>query len=868
MCGGKAMGLARLQRAGFAVPTAICVTTHFYRHWLRTSGAGSDLDVLLAEGLTARGAARERLLTTMRRRVEATMLTDRLATALTSVAGRLGDGAIAARSSAPYEDDADASHAGIHASVIVDGRDADALAAAVRRCWASLWTEAAWTYRERRGISHDDVAMAVVVQRLVSAERSGVAFSVDPLTHDRATVVIDAGWGTGSALVSGKLTPDEYRVAMNGDTPRVLRRPGRQDAMTVWRDDREVSVPVPETRHDRPVLSEAEAIELARVAKGVERAFGMPIDIEWASEGPTFWAVQARPITTLDRPVPATRWTRANLKEIFPELPSPLALSYLAAAMDRMFTAYHTAQGYPVPPDAKFVAVFRGRPYLNLSLMEWTTKARGGDPAMVGRLFGGAEASAQRSTAPAAAPPRRMGARARLAREMLATFFRTPARGRRLFRALRRRAAALRALPIEHLDDRDLIAHLERFQAVLLHERTVRQLNEAVSAQSRAYMVLERLLEAWAPGDAHELVTHLMTGLGTLPNALMTYRLMALGTLAAGEPRARAFFSDELGGDVLERYRPTLAGTRCLAELHDFLAEFGHRGPYESDVMSARFAENPTPILRFIQLYVRSGTPEDPVHHVAERRRVREAARARARRALRRGRGRLGFAARWLAFVIVCDALQRLLALRDECRHVTTMLVAHLRRVALEIGERATRAGVLAAPDDAFFITWEELPRVLAEPDRHWRDLARERRRERERNAQLEGPDLLGGGPVPEPAGAASGEHLTGFGVSPGIVTGTVRVLRSIEGVGRLAGEIVVFPTIEPTLTPVFPLVGGLIAEMGGLLSHAAILAREYGLPAVVNVRDATRRLRDGDRVEIDGTTGRVRILERRAVSA
>jgi phosphohistidine swiveling domain-containing protein len=214
--------------------------------------------------------------------------------------------------------------------------------------------------------------------------------------------------------------------------------------------------------------------------------------------------------------------------------------------------------------------------------------------------------------------------------------------------------------------------------------------------------------------------------------------------------------------------------------------------------------------------------------------------------------------------VIVCGALQRLLALRDECRHVTTMLVAHLRRLTLEIGTRAAAAGLLARREDAFFVTWDELPRVLAEPGRDWRGLALLRRRERERHARLEGPDLLAGDTALEPAAASSGEDLVGLGVSPGRVTGTVRVLRSIEGVERLAGEIVVFPTIEPTLTPVFPLVGGLIAEMGGLLSHAAILAREYGLPAVVNVRDATRRLRDGDRVEIDGTTGRVRVLERR----
>ncbi|HEU5195930.1 MAG TPA: PEP-utilizing enzyme, partial [Methylomirabilota bacterium] len=172
----------------------------------------------------------------------------------------------------------------------------------------------------------------------------------------------------------------------------------------------------------------------------------------------------------------------------------------------------------------------------------------------------------------------------------------------------------------------------------------------------------------------------------------------------------------------------------------------------------------------------------------------------------------------------------------------------------------------LAAPADVFFTAWDELPRVLTEPGLGWGERATERRRERERNAELEAPDLVSsdgteGGieipPQPEET------ELIGYGVSPGVVIGRVRVLQSIEGIGYLSGEIVVFPAIEPTLTPIFPLVRGVIAEMGGLLSHAAILAREYGLPAVVSVRDATRRLRDGDWIELDGASGRIRLLER-----
>jgi pyruvate,water dikinase len=282
--------------------------------------------------------------------------------------------------------------------------------------------------------------------------------------------------------------------------------------------------------------------------------------------------------------------------------------------------------------------------------------------------------------------------------------------------------------------------------------------------------------------------------------------------------------------------------------------------------MSARFAEDPAPLLRLIQLYIRAGAV-DPARHAAERFLVRQSATDEVRQALREGRGRLAFGARWIVFSIVCDSLQRLLALRDECRHVTTFMVAHLRRVALEIGSRAVRGGLLARPDDVFFIKWEELPRILLERHRDWRGLALGRRRERERHERLEAPDLLGSeGAADDVAGTPSDwleDEILGFGVSPGTVTGSVKVLRSGDKIRHLSGEIVVFPAIEPTLAPLFPLVGGMVAEMGGLLSHAAILAREYGLPAVVSVRNATRRLRDGDRVELNGTTGRIRVLKR-----
>ena len=875
LCGGKAVGLAKLKRIGLSVPRAICLTTDFYRHWLDVSGFGRRLDELVASAAAA--DVRRKVLEQIRCEVEATPLSEDAEAALREGVGRLtlerdGDGdVLSVRSSGVDEDHLDASHAGVHASRIVRGHDMRAVIAAIKTCWASLWTETAWTYRERLGIPHASAAMAVVVQRYVAAVCSGVAFSADPLTNDRTTVVIEAGWGSAAALGSGRLTPDEYRVSLNGNAPAAARRrPGRQTEMTVWRDGRSVDLPLDDAQRGRPVLNDTQVRDLAGIAKTVERTLGTPVDIEWVCDADGVWAVQARPITTLtEAPHASTLWTRANLKEVFPELPSPLALSYLTLTLNRMFRTYHAAHGYSVAPDSSLVSVIHGRPYLNLSLMQQMTVERGGDPAIVGRLFGGASPTEPRSPAPASHHAIPTSGRVRLAREMVTTFLGTPYRGRQLFRAMRRQAAALADISLEALDDRALSAHASEFFATLMDETTLGRLHEVVSAQSRAYMTLEALLTAWMPTDADGLLKRLMTGLGTLPNVRMTYRLMDLAALAVQDARARAYFTGDLDEDALRGYETALGGAAVLAGLRAFLREFGHRGPYESDVMSARFADDPGPVLRLIQLHVRAGATQDAARHAAERCHVRRGAMADVRGALHQGYGHLAFMTQWALFRIMCSALHRLLALRDECRHVTTMMVAHLRRVALEIGRRASRDRVLADATDVFFLTFDEMPRVLVERDGAWRLLAADRRRQRARDAQLEAPDVVSddgtAGDAERAANAPGDDELVGYGVSSGIATGRVRVLRSAEGIGHLSGEIVVIPAIEPTLTPIFPLVRGFIAEMGGLLSHAAILAREYGLPAVVSVRDATRRLRDGDRVELDGSTGRIRVLERAA---
>jgi rifampicin phosphotransferase len=846
LCGGKVAGLAHLQRAGFSVPDGVCLTTELCRAALRETDVAARVEALSADPHIDPQARAERL-AEIRELVKTAPLPQDMVAAIHGAVTSLRthwNGMLAIRSSAVLEDHADTSHAGIHAT-FVGQFAAPAVVARVKACWASLWTERAWAYRERLGLPHVDAAMAVVVQRFVAGGRAGVAFSADPVSGDSATVVIEAARGTGAAVVAGVLTPEHYRVTVTSERVAVVRL-------------QHVS--------PRPVLSEAEVRTLAQVVKRVEHALQQPADVEWVYDGDTLWLVQGRPLRRGSVRRDETFWTRANLKEVFPDLPSPLAASYLEVALNGMFREYHSAQGYAVQPAASLVRVFRGRPYLNLTLMTDMTVVRGGDPSIVSRLFGGAMPSAPPPPPSASRPITGLQQAARLTREVLTTVFLTPCRAQRLFRTIRRQAKRYAAVPLERLDDAAVREHLIRFGNTVLHPGRLGRLHEIVSAQSRAYMILGRLLAAWIPAEAERLLAQLLTGLGTLPNTRLMYRLVALSEEARADSRVLAFLTNARDHETLRTYRAALAGSCFLADFEGVLLAFGHRGPFESDVMSPRFGETPELLLEIVQMYLRAPALEDPARHEAYRRRLREAAERQVRLALRDGP--------WLTFVfqstilsVVGGALQRLVAQRDENRHVTTLLVAHLRRIAQEMGHRAARAGHLATADDVFFVRWDELPGLLAAPGRNWRALIAERRRERAGNETVVAPDLLRGDESaedgPRPSGPQDRHRLSGFGVSPGRVTGTVKIIKSSADLRALGGEIAVVCAIEPSLTSIFPVVSGLVAEIGGLLSHGAILAREYGLPAVVNAKDATRRLHDGDRIELDGTTGRIRLLRR-----
>ena len=830
--GGKAVGLQRLIRAGFRVPPGFCVTTEAYDAALRT--AGFDAKRHWAELLRAEGPERDRLLGDHRARLASLVpppsVLDAVRAGLDRIAREAGrdDARWAVRSSATDEDGASATFAGVYRTDLEVARER--IPESIVDCWVSLWTETSLSYHQRinrRGAP----AMAVVVQPMLAPCAAGVAYSRHPVTGQADLVVINAVPGLAETLVRGQALPDQLAVR-TGTAPQIVER-------RLAEPDR------------APALPDGEALRLAEQTRAIERALGCPADIEWALAGGTLWFLQARAIppsratTVLTEPMCV--WSRANFKETMPELPSPLGLSFLREFMDRAILRHYRTLGCTMPPGASPVRIIRGRPYINASLFQFFMAQLGGNPDSIADQMGG-----QLQPLPVR-PPRLPLWRLLPAGVWMEWQMRRAARvAPQWFTDVKRLADEHMADSLQALDPAGLLARLDQLGRQL-YERDLTF--PTVGGVSQGLYVLGLLLERRLGREGQVLLNASLQGRSQVVSALQIFRLMALAESAGQEPAARAFFLSAPWEPAL--FRARLAGTNFLKGFDAYLADYGHRAVGESDMMSPRFAETPEYLLGIIRAHILTPPPRP----VSALRREQEAARDAA---LRRIRAALGWRVHEWIFFRWCHArLARYLALREANRHALMHFSTATRRLLMLMGRQFATGRVLAAPDDIFFLTTDEIREIVRDHGRDWKGVVAARRAERERNATVEAPDtVVGIGPAAEPTGGVPG-ILTGLPISPGRAEGPARLVRSPEDRARVkSGDILVVPVIDPGMAPLFGLAAGVVAEMGGTLSHGAIIVREYGLPALANVPGAMRKLTDGGRVALDASRGEVRRVE------
>ncbi|AXJ09724.1 pyruvate kinase [Arthrobacter sp. PM3] len=879
LVGGKALNLGILTKAGFPVPRGFCLTTVAYRKAApveladlaaRLDGATGPAPGQPAPDLGELARQARELIVT------APIPADVDAAVRAAYAGLGHDAAVAVRSSATAEDLPFASFAGLQDSFLnISG--ADAVVEAVRRCWASLWTERAVAYRSTNGISHRDVGLAVVVQDLVAAASAGVLFTANPVTGTRTETVIDASTGPGQAVVSGSVNPDHF--VTDTATGRILLSSPGGTGRT-------------------PSVDETRVRELTALGDRIQRLFGAPQDVEWVIDAAgTVWVTQSRPVTTLyplpdpaapapmgaeSQPAAGTRvYLCGTLLQGLTRPLTPMGLSVLGSMRNRKGLWQFVNPGLRMYVDmTPFVHSKYGRRYLLRMLPLADGRSGAVFPTLLEDPRFGLRARTTRRKRPGAAStpaarkpgPGSTPARSTEGTDTLALIVRlVPA----MLRAAVRPATELRrAFDYRTCLDAELVlpepaspfARLDHAQRI--PNRVVDGLMVAtLPAPAVGYLMLaaaRRLLRGIAAPRELEAV---LRGLPNNVTTDMDLELWHLAVTIGANSASREVFLAHGPENLAARYAAGTLPAVAQTGLRGFLDRYGHRAVAEIDLGMPRWSEKPDHILGMISNYLHVEDPEQaPDRQFA---RAEEHAEARIRELVERARvtGRL----RAHAVELCLRRTRQLSGLRELPKFYIILALAEMHRQLNTVGAELARSGVIAAADDVFFLDFDELRVGLRGAD--LKGLAADRRRlydvelRRRRIPRL----LLSDGTDVEAAVMAkspASDSLAGTPASAGSATGTVRVILDPVGAHLEPGEILVAPSTDPGWTPLFMTAGALVMEMGGVISHGAVVAREYGIPAVVGVPDATIRLQSGQRVTVDGSAGTVRLADAPATPA
>ena len=801
--GGKGANLGELVRHGFPVPAGFLVTTAAYATLLADTGLGAELERLLdAEN----AAARIRALFT-----EA-LVPARVSADIAAAYAALGGGPVAVRSSATAEDLPGAAFAG-QQDTFLNVVGEQAVIRAVVDCWASLWTDRAIAYRQRQRIDPREVSIAVVVQDMVPADTAGVLFSANPVTGERGEIVVDASPGLGEAVVSGRVTPEHYVLDSTGRTRTFT--PGAHEvvirALAGGGTEESAGAGSP-----RPALGEEQLAELARLALRAQEHFGRPQDMEWAIAGGRLFVLQARPMTALP--------------------PQPLRLNEFQRFVGPFF-----------------VEMFQDRPY-PLDVSGWMQRG------ILAMLHGMAGSVGVNFPSVKELLPEEDGVVVRLVPPVPRPTLRT------LGAPLSVARRARRFNPARWTQDSRFATFLENVRRLAGRDPRSLSWREVVGLAEDAFATMRGITElriSYLPGA---FVPQLKLRLMLL---LLGKRHLGPALIAGAETRtsqanraledladrvrshgglARAF-TELAPGELLSRVEHDPKFEDFRARLQAFLAEYGHRETV-SVVMSSSptWSDAPEVVLGLV------------TSMMGERRQAADQTGQALAELKRHPALRIAAVRRHLLTAV--DAAKAGIAFREDSHFYATKVLPPLRRALAELGRRLCEAGVLADPADVHHLRFEELAGMddggalpAAERERYRRLVVARAAKRRE----LDGIPLLDTASLFPTRRRRPGALVSGMPASRGQATGTVRIIRGPAEFGQLrSGEILVCPYTNPSWTPLFQRAAAVVVDAGGIASHAAIVAREYGIPAVMGTGSGTSALQEGQLVLVDGTRGLV----------
>ncbi len=883
--GGKAANLIELARIGQPVPPFYVVTTRAFRQALDAQGLTERIARLLA------AAADERALLEAGREVRAWLaavpLGKELEAELTRVhaARGLADLPVAVRSSAADEDSSGQSFAGMHDSFLFV-RGIAAVQAAVRRVWASAYNERALAYRRARGLALTDIAVAVVVQRMVDASRSGVLFTCDPATSSVHSVVVSALYGAGEGLVSGGLDADTFTVEKRGLAlvSKVVDKSERMVARSGG--DGLVREPVPEELRARPCLSDDEIRRVAQAGLAIELHFGRPQDVEFCFDAAgALFVVQARPVTNVAEYGPAAGnrivWDNSNIIESYSGVTTPLTFSFIRRAYTIVYHCFAEVMG--IAPRVvranqrtfeNMLGLVRGRVYYNLR--SWYQLVRLFPGYRFNRRYMESMMGLKEPLDLEAEPPPpgffkrwfvELPALLRLLARSAANFLRIQRLSDDFQRDFRRHYERWDALDFERLAPHELMALFHEMEDTLLWNWKAPIINDFYVMIH--YGVLKKLCGTWCGDKTGALQNDLLSGEGGVESAEPARMLLRLAARAQAEPELRAAILTRRLEELPEFVADEARFAEFAREITRYLELYGFRCMNELMLEEFSLRDRPHLVYQVLRNYL---ALDDPAALDVNAMQARE-------QALRRDAEQRAFAAlgrlshRRLLFRRVLAGARRGVKNRENMRFARTRIYGLVRELLRACGKRLAAEGLLAEREDVFYLTVDELWDFVrgTATCTDLAGLARVRQAEfaRYRAGESSRPDdrfdtfgmAYHKNTFQNPRAAEplpTDGKLRGIGCSPGVIEGPVRVLASPSDDLSLKKEILVAERTDPGWVPLYPAVSGILIERGSILSHSAVVAREMGIPTIVGITGLMKLVKDGDRVRMDGTAGTV----------
>jgi len=884
--GGKGANLGEMTQAGFPVPPGFCVTTDVFEQFIAASGQATQLYAALASIEPNDLEATRKIGQQIRDDLRAVPIPEVSAAAIITAWQALGsDHAYAVRSSATAEDLPDASFAGQQDTYLnVIGEEE--LITAVRNCWISLFTDRAILYRLQNGFDHRQVSLSVVVQQMVLPDVSGIMFTADPMTGDRFMTSIDASYGLGEALVAGLVSADLYKVNRHSYTITDIQIANKQLAIRPLSDGGTFEEEITGVARTAQVLSEAQIIILAEIGNRIAHHYGQPQDIEWALTNGKFTILQTRPITSLF-PIPErARLTEKETGEVqvmfsFASVQgvmgpiTPLGQDTLRTMLTRAGRLFNMPD---IELQTQRVAwVSAERLWINFTALIRHPIGR----TIIQKAFPMIDAEAANAIQETWNEPQFTPNSdwCKPSTFQGIGFFMRPLLTRMLHTM--RQPDATRDQYRQEAET--YIAEIQnQFEALptLLERLDFFYGTEGIIPNAFPFM-LPRLLPPIVGGmSSLALLTKLSADLPPpdapdpliftrgLPHNVTTEMDLALWQTAkkiqADEPSLTLF--KELDGKALSQtYLANELPLVAQTAVSQFMAQYGMRGLAEIDIGQPRWRENPAHIMQVLQSYLQiDDLSKAPDVVFARGAAEAEAAIEPFQTAVRAKHGDIK--AR-----LVPPAVYRLRALsggRETPKFMIIRIFSIVRQGLLDSGQELVEQGIIRQPEDLFYLKIDELYALASGEKQDWFSLVATRKaiEAKEKERRLIPRLLISDGRVfyegmGEKTAVAEEGTLIGSPVSPGIVEGIAHVVFNPHKSQLEPGEILVCPGTDPAWTPLFLAAGGLITEVGGLMTHGSVVAREYGIPAVVGINNATTLIQTGQKIRVDGTTGVITLL-------